>query len=162
MTESKEFDSSIFIADGAKIIGNVTMGKECSVWYNAVIRADNNTIIIGEGTNIQDNAVLHLDEDDIINIGNHVTIGHGAIVHGCTIADNCIIGMGSIIMNGAKIGKNCIIGAGAIVTERKEIPDNSVVIGAPGKVTKQLKDDEIAKTKQSALHYIELAKRYMQ
>ena len=162
MIESKKFDSSIFIADGAKIIGNVTMGKECSVWYNAVIRADNNTIIIGEGTNIQDNAVLHLDEGDIINIGNHVTIGHGAIVHGCTIADNCIIGMGSIIMNGAKIGKNCIIGAGAIVTERKEIPDNSVVIGAPGKVTKQLKDDEIAKTKQSALHYFELAKRYMQ
>lgn len=155
------FDSSIFIADGAKVIGDVKLGNNCSVWYNAVIRADNHNIIIGEGTNIQDNVVLHVDKDDILRIGNNVTVGHGAIVHGCTIEDNCIIGMGSIIMNGAVVGRNCIIGAGTLITEGTVIPEGSIVIGSPSRILRQASDEDIKKISQSAVHYMELAKAYM-
>lgn len=158
---NKKYDSSIFIADGAKIIGDVEIGNNSSIWYNAVVRADNHNIIIGKGTNIQDNAVLHVDKDDILKIGSNVTIGHSAIVHGCTIEDNCIIGMGSIIMNGSVIGKNCIIGAGALITERTVIPEGSIVIGSPGRVLRSVTSDEEVKISQSAIHYMELAKMYM-
>ena len=158
---NKKYDSSIFIADGAKVIGDVEIGNNSSIWYNAVVRADNHNIIIGKGTNIQDNAVLHVDKDDILKIGSNVTIGHSAIVHGCTIEDNCIIGMGSIIMNGSIIGKNCIIGAGALITERTVIPEGSIVIGSPGRVLRSVTSDEEEKITQSAIHYMELAKMYM-
>ncbi|MBQ0027734.1 MAG: gamma carbonic anhydrase family protein [Lachnospiraceae bacterium] len=158
---NKKYDSSIFIADGAKIVGDVEIGNNSSIWYNAVVRADNHNIIIGKGTNIQDNAVLHVDKDDILKIGSNVTIGHSAIVHGCTIEDNCIIGMGSIIMNGSVIGKNCIIGAGALITERTVIPEGSIVIGSPGRVLRSVTSDEEVKISQSAIHYMELAKMYM-
>lgn len=158
----KEYDSSIFIAEGARVVGDIEMGKNCSVWFNAVIRADNHNIIIGEGTNIQDNVVLHVDKDDILRIGSNVTIGHGAIVHGCTISDNCIIGMGSIIMNGAVVGKNCIVGAGALVTEGTVIPDNSIVVGSPCKKIKDVSREGEEQIAHSAKHYIELAKTYME
>lgn len=158
---NKKYNSSIFIADGAKVVGDVEIGNNSSIWYNAVVRADNHNIIIGKGTNIQDNAVLHVDKDDILKIGSNVTIGHSAIVHGCTIEDNCIIGMGSIIMNGSVIGKNCIIGAGALITERTVIPEGSIVIGSPGRVLRSVTSDEEEKITQSAIHYMELAKMYM-
>lgn len=161
MIENNTFDSSVFIADGAKVVGDVKLGNECSVWFNAVVRADNHNIIIGEGTNIQDNAVLHVDEADILSIGRHVTVGHSAIVHGCTIDDNCIIGMGAIIMNGARVGKNCIVGAGTLITENKIIPDNSIVVGSPYRILKEVTDADIEKIENSALHYIRLAKKYM-
>jgi len=153
-------DPSVFVADGAKIIGNVSIKKNCGIWYNAVIRSENNPVIIGENTNIQDNAVLHLDYGFDLSIGSNVTVGHGAIVHGCTVGNNCIIGMGSIIMNGAVIGNGCIVGAGAVVTEGTIIPDNSVVIGTPGRVVKACDEKALALIQMNAAHYVEIAAKY--
>lgn len=151
---------SVFIAEGARILGNVEMGENVSVWFNAVIRADDEKIVIGKDSNIQDNCVLHLDKGTNITIGEGVTIGHGAIIHGCRIDDNSLIGMGSIIMNGAIIGKNCIIGAGSLVTEGTVIPDGSVAMGSPAKVRRLIREEEIEKNKMAAAHYIEAAEKY--
>lgn len=148
----------VYIADGAKVIGNVDLGDNCSVWYNAVIRADEDHISIGKNTNVQDNAVLHLEKGMSIQIGEGVTIGHGAIVHGCNVGDNTLIGMGAIIMNHAQIGSGCIIGAGALVTEGVIIPDNSVVIGSPAKVRREVTAEELAHNKANALWYVDEAK----
>lgn len=148
----------IYVGDGAVIRGEKDMrfGKNVNIWYNAVVRATNNTLSIGDNTNIQDNCTLHADINPII-IGSDVTIGHNAVVHGCTIGDNTVIGMGAIVLNYAKIGRNCIIGAGAVVTERAEIPDNSLVVGCPGKVKKILSDKEKNDNALNAHHYVELA-----
>ena len=127
-----------FVASGAKVIGNVELGENVGIWFNAVVRADKSKIHIGNNSNIQDNCTVHVEKDLNVYIGDGVTVGHNAIVHGCTVGDNTLIGMGAIIMNRAIIGKNCIIGAGAIVTENAVIPDNSLVIGAPGKVKREL------------------------
>ena len=118
---------STYVAPGAQILGDVEIGSECGIWYNAVIRGDSDTIRIGNRTNIQDLCVLHVDRDFHLTIGDNVTVGHGAIVHGCTVGNNVLIGMGAIILNGAAIGDNCIIGAGALVTEGAQIPSNSVL-----------------------------------
>lgn len=147
-------DPSVFVAKGAVVIGDVTIAKDCSIWYNATIRSTEAPITIGEGSNVQDNAVIHVSPNFPTTIGSYVTIGHGAIVHGCTIDDNALIGMGAIILNGAKIGKNCIIAAGALIPQNKVIPDNSLVIGSPGKVIRQVTEEEIRKNKQNAEEYI--------
>lgn len=156
----KSIDKSVFIADGAKVIGNVEIGKNSSIWFNAVIRADSDMVKIGENTNIQDNAVIHTSAGFGVQIGNNVSIGHGAIIHGCTIKDNVIIGMGAIILNGAVIEENCIIGAGTLVTQGKVIPSGSLAFGNPVKVVRQLSEEEIKHISDNAVSYVNKAKKY--
>lgn len=150
---------SIYQAKEACVIGNVHFGQDVSIWYHATIRADADSISIGKGTNIQDNAVLHVDRGFPLVIGDFVTIGHGAILHGCTIGENTVIGMGAIILNNASIGKNCIIGAGTLIPQNKSIPDNSVVFGNPGKIQRTVSEEEIAHNHENALEYIMDAKK---
>lgn len=130
-----------FIAPSAAVIGDVELGHNTSVWFSAVVRADNDSIIIGDGSNIQECAVLHVDPGIPLTIGQNVTVGHKAMLHGCSIDDGSLIGMNAVVLNGAKIGKNCLIGANALVTENSVIPDNSLVLGSPGKVVKTLNED---------------------
>ncbi len=151
---------TVFIAETATVIGDVTMGKESSVWFSAVLRGDAAPITIGEGTNVQDNAVIHVDEGEPTIIGKRVTIGHGAIVHGATVEDEVLIGMGSIILSHARIGTHSIIAAGSVVTEGMEVPPRSLVMGVPGKVVRHIKDEELAKIEDGAKHYVERAKNY--
>jgi carbonic anhydrase/acetyltransferase-like protein (isoleucine patch superfamily) len=149
-----------FIAPNATVVGNVTLGEDASVWYSAVIRADVEKIVIGSRTNIQDGAILHADYGEPTIIGDDVTVGHGAIVHGATVGDCTLVGMRATILNRAKIGKHCIIGACALVTEGMEIPDYSMVLGVPAKIVKQLPVDIAQRLKMSAAHYVEMAKRH--
>ena len=142
-----------WVAPTATVIGQVELGQQVSVWFGAVVRADNSKIKLGDFSNVQENAVLHTDAGIEMQIGNYVTIGHQAMLHGCTIGDNSLIGIQAVILNHAVIGKNCIIGANALIPEGKIIPDNSVVMGSPGKVVKTLDQDSIQKLKMSALHY---------
>ncbi|MBJ3762943.1 gamma carbonic anhydrase family protein [Maribius pontilimi] len=153
-------DGTVWIAPDANIIGKVVLGSKASVWFCATLRGDNEEIRVGAGSNVQENCVLHTDMGFPLTIATNCTIGHKAMLHGCTIGDNSLIGMGATILNGAKIGRNCLIGAGALVTEGKEIPDGSLVMGAPGKVVRQLDDDAIAGLEASALHYQQNAARY--
>jgi carbonic anhydrase/acetyltransferase-like protein (isoleucine patch superfamily) len=150
-----------YIAPSATVIGSVVLEAGVSVWFDAVIRGDNEPITVGARTNVQDGAVLHTDEGSPCVIGEDVTIGHKAVVHGCRIADNSLIGINAVVLNGAVIGKNCLIGANALVTEGKEIPDNSLVLGSPGKVVKSLSDEEIAELSASALRYLNNGRRYL-
>lgn len=154
-----ENEKQIFIAPGAYVGGDVTLGNQIGIWYNAVVRGDSGSITIGDKSNVQDNCTIHTDPGYNVVIGEKVTIGHNAIVHGCTIGDNTIVGMGSILLNGAVIGKNCIIGAGALVTGKTVIPDNSLAFGNPAKVIRQLTDDEIESNHRNALHYVELLQK---
>ncbi|MEZ5506416.1 MAG: gamma carbonic anhydrase family protein [Gammaproteobacteria bacterium] len=149
-----------YIANNATVIGAVKLAKDVSIWFNVVIRGDNDPIIIGEGTNIQDGSVLHTDHGFPMTIGAHVTVGHKVMLHGCTIGDNTLIGINSVILNGAKIGKNCIIGANSLIPEGKEIPDNSMVMGSPGKIVREVDAAKLGLIKMSALHYVENYKRY--
>lgn len=149
---------TVFIAPGAQVLGDVTIGEDSGVWYNAVVRGDRGPITIGCGTNIQDNAVVHTGTDYPVAIGDHVTVGHGAIVHGCTVGDQSLIGMGAILMNGCVIGRNCIIGAGALVTQKVVIPDNSLVLGNPGKVKRAVTEDELKISLENAEQYVREAK----
>ncbi|MDM1341798.1 gamma carbonic anhydrase family protein [Acinetobacter pseudolwoffii] len=142
-----------WVAPTATVIGQVELGQQVSIWFGAVVRADNSKIKLGDFSNVQENAVLHTDAGIEMQIGNYVTIGHQAMLHGCTIGDNSLIGIQAAILNHAVIGKNCIIGANALIPEGKIIPDNSVVMGSPGKVVKTLDQDSIQKLKMSALHY---------
>ena len=155
--KTPEIHQSAFIADGAKVIGEVIMKSESSIWYNTVVRADINQIVVGKRSNIQDNSVLHLENDQGVIIGDDVTIGHNAIIHGCTINDGALIGMGAIIMNGAIIGKGAVVGAGAIVTEHMHVPDLGLVVGIPGKVIKTLPDSTFEKNVKWAKKYTQLA-----
>ena len=150
----------VFIADTARVMGNVEIGEGSGIWFGAVIRGDEASITIGRNTNVQDNSVVHADEGYDVEIGNGVTIGHGCIVHGCKIGDGSLIGMGAIVLNGAKIGKNCLIGAGALVTGKSDIPDNSLVIGSPAKVKRSLTEEEIENQKKNSDIYVQLAKEY--
>ncbi len=152
-------DESVYIAPGAQVIGDVHIGKDSAVWYNAVVRGDSAAIVVGNRTNIQDLACLHVDKQYKLEIGDGVTIGHSAIVHGCIVGSNVLIGMGAIVMNGAHIGDNCIIGAGALVTENAEIPDGSMVYGYPAKVIRQLSSDEIDSIRNNADLYVEHARK---
>lgn len=151
----------VFIADGAHVFGKVILGNNSSVWFNAVLRGDSDCIEIGEATNVQDACIIHVDPGVPVKIGKACVLGHNAIVHGCTIGDNTLIGMRATVMNNAVIGKNCIIGAHALVTEGKIIPDNSMVLGAPAKVIRQLTEQEIEGIKRNALHYKDLALKYL-
>ena len=143
----------VYIAEGAKIVGDVTIGEDSSVWYNAVIRGDSNSIVIGENTNVQDNAVLHTSHSHALTIGDNVTIGHGAIVHGCTVGNNVLIGMGAIILDGAVIEDNCMIGAGTLVTQKKVISKGSLAFGNPVKVIRALTEEEKDSILRSANNY---------
>ena len=149
-----------WIAPSAAVMGNVILKKNASVWWGATIRGDNDPITIGENSNIQDGSVLHTDVGVPLTIGSNVTVGHLVMLHGCTIGDNSLIGIGSIILNGAKIGKNCLIGANVLITEGKEIPDNSLVMGAPGKVVREVSEQQAMILQGSAWHYVENWKRY--
>ncbi len=159
--DKPEISSEAFIAHNAAVVGNAVIDSKSSVWFGAVVRADNARCHLGEGSNLQDCAVIHCETDHPTEIGRHVTIGHGAIVHGAEIGENTLIGMGAIIMNGAVIGKNCIIGAGAIVTEGTVIPDGSVAMGTPAKIKRQITDSEIEDNLNAALEYIEASRIFM-
>jgi len=144
-----------WVAPDANVIGMVVMGEKSSVWFGVTIRADHEEIRIGAGSNVQEHCVMHVDAGYPLTIGTNCTIGHKVMLHGCTIGDNSLIGMGATVLNGAKIGRNCLIGAGALVTEGKEIPDGSVVMGAPGKVVRQLDDRTQKMLEAGAAHYHE-------
>ncbi|MEO8136928.1 MAG: gamma carbonic anhydrase family protein [Betaproteobacteria bacterium] len=150
-----------FIAASASVVGSVTLHSQASVWFGAVIRGDNETIIIGENTNIQDGAVLHTDEGVDFALGEYVTIGHQAMLHGCLVGDNSLIGIQAVVLNRVVIGRNCLIGSKALITEGKVIPDGSVVMGSPGKIVRQVTADEIAWMKANAMHYAQNARRYL-
>ena len=149
-----------WIAPNANVIGEVTLAKDASIWFNAVLRADNEPIYIGEGSNVQDGSVIHTDPGCPTTIGKNVTIGHLVMLHGCIIEDDCLIGIGSTILNKAKVGKNSIIGANALVTENKVIPERSLVLGSPGKIVRQVTDEEIKSIKENAEHYVANYKKY--
>ena len=151
---------SHWIADSADVIGNVQIGLEVSIWWRAVVRGDNEPIVIGDRTNVQDGCVLHTDPGFPIFIGNNVTIGHMCMLHGCEIDNGSLVGIGSTILNGAKIGKNCLIGAHSLITEGKVIPDNSLVMGSPGKIIKELNLDQVKNLTKNADGYVERAKLY--
>ncbi|MGN0414129.1 MAG: gamma carbonic anhydrase family protein [Agathobacter sp.] len=148
-------DSAV-IVEQAVVVGDVTIGADSTVLYHAVLRGDDNRIIVGNGSNIQDNCTVHADEDAPVTIGNYVTIGHNAVIHGCTIGDNSLIGMGAIVMNHTVIGKNCLIAAGSLVLENQTIPDGSLVMGSPARIARSLTEEEMKGLTQSAEHYIRI------
>ena len=149
-----------FVAPSAAVIGRVKLGRDANVWFGVVLRGDTNEITIGERTNVQDNAVVHVDGDAPTHIDNEVTIGHSATVHGCAIGERSLIGIGATILSHAIIGAYCIVGAGALVTERKTFPDRSLIIGAPAKRVREVTEDEMRMLAESAAHYVELGRRY--
>ena len=149
-----------WVAPNATIIGDVTLEKNSSIWFHAVLRGDIENIPIGEGSNIQDGSVLHTDLGCPLKVGKDVTVGHLVMLHGCTIGDNSMIGIGAVILNNDKIGKNCIIGAKALITEKKEIPDNSLVVGSPGKVIREVTEDEKKVVLENTKHYQDNWKKY--
>ena len=155
-----QVDPSAWVADSAQVMGVVTLGADSSVWFGTVVRGDTETITIGRGSNIQDGSVMHADVGWPIVVGNHVTVGHKVMLHGCTIGDGSLIGIGSIILNGAKIGRNCLVGAGALVTEGKEFPDGSMIIGSPAKAVRQLTPEQMEGLRWSARHYVANARRF--
>lgn len=149
-----------WIAPDANVIGNIVVAAKASIWFGSTLRGDNEQIYVGAGSNIQENCVLHTDIGFPLVIGAGCTIGHKAMLHGCVIGENTLIGMGATVLNGAKIGKNCLIGAGALITEGKEIPDGSLVVGAPGKIIRALDAAAIESLRASALHYQDNARRF--
>ena len=149
-----------WVADNAQVIGDVTLAENASIWFGVVARGDTSTISVGRGSNIQDNSVLHADHGMPLVIGENVTVGHQVMLHGCTVGDGSLIGIGAIVLNGAKIGKHCLVGAGALVTEGKEFPDGSMIIGSPAKAVRQLSPEQIEGLKMSAQHYVSNAARY--
>ena len=155
-----DVDEDAWVAPDANVIGRVRLEAGSSVWFCATLRGDNEMIVVGRGSNVQENCVFHTDMGFPLTIGAGCTIGHKVMLHGCTIGDNSLIGMGATVLNGAKIGKNCLIGAGALITENKVIPDGSLVMGAPGKVVRELDDAAIAMLQGSARHYSENAARF--
>ncbi|WP_395056293.1 gamma carbonic anhydrase family protein [Polaromonas sp.] len=149
-----------WVADNAQVMGNVTLAEGSSVWFGVVIRGDTSTITVGKGSNVQDNSVLHADIGMPLVIGEGVTVGHQVMLHGCTVGNNSLIGIGAIVLNGAKIGNNCLVGAGALVTEGKEFPDGSMIIGSPAKAVRMLSPEQTEGLKMSARHYMDNASRY--
>ena len=153
-------EKDVYVAKGAICLGNIHIGEGSSVWFHSTLRADRDSIRIGKRSNIQDNCVVHVDEGFPVEIGDGVTVGHGAVLHGCSIGDNSLIGMGAIVLNGAKIGKNCIIGAGALVTQGMKIEDNTMVLGSPAKPIRPVTEEEIAANKRNAEEYYKEGKDY--
>ena len=158
----KTADDNFWIAPSASVIGDVNLERDASIWFNAILRADNEPITIREGSNVQDGAIIHTDPGYACNIGKKVTVGHMAMLHGCSIGDGSLIGIGSVVLNGAKIGKNCIIGSKALVTEGMDVPDGSMVLGIPGKIKKTLTEEEQSVVPLGADHYIDNYKKYKQ
>jgi len=154
-------EGEYWIAPNATVLGNVILHPGASIWFNTVLRGDNDPIVIGRDSNIQDGSILHTDVGAPLTIGEGVTVGHKAMLHGCTIGDNSLVGIGAVILNGARIGKNCLIGANALITEGKVIPDNSLVMGQPGKVIRELDAGQIGALTISAQHYVQNWKRYL-
>lgn len=152
--------ANVWVADSAQVMGAVHLGDQSSVWFGAVIRGDAATITIGQGCNIQDACVLHIDADKPLTLGHYVTVGHQAMLHGCTVADNCLIGMGAVILNNARIGKNSLVGARSLVTEGKSFPDGVLILGSPAKVVRELTSNEIANIQKTAEHYMRNAERF--
>ena len=153
-------DDEYWIAPNAAVMGRVILTQNASVWWGVTLRGDNDPIVIGEGSNIQDGSVIHTDTGSPCTIGANVTVGHMAMLHGCVIGDGSLVGIGSTVLNGAVIGKNCLIGAGCLITEGKQIPDNSLVMGAPGKVVRELSPEQAMRVALGAAHYVENWKRY--
>lgn len=153
---------NFWIADSAQVIGRVRIGQDVGIWFGAVLRGDNELIDVGAGSNVQEGCILHTDMGYPLTIGTSCTIGHNAILHGCEIGENSLIGMGAIVLNGAKIGKNCVIGAGSLVTEGKIIEDNCLAVGSPARVVRQIDDDGVSALKESARNYVVNAKRFKQ
>lgn len=149
-----------WVAPGAHVIGRVEIGEDVGIWFGVTIRGDNEWITLGARTNIQENTMIHTDWGFPVSIGEGCTIGHGAIIHGCSIGDNSLVGMGATILNGARIGRNCLVGANALVTEGKEFPDNSLIVGAPAKAIRTLDDDSVAKLRLSAENYVKNWQRF--
>lgn len=156
--KSPIISSDSYIAETAVVIGNVTIEKDANIWFGSVLRGDYSEIYIGEGTNIQENSVVHGDKEYKVQVGRGCTIGHGAIIHGCTIGDNSLIGMGAIILNGAKIGNNSIVGAGSLVTQNKEYEDGVLILGNPAKVIRKLTQEEIESNKKSYEEYVSVSR----
>ena len=154
--QRRKSDENVFIADTAVVVGDVTLEKGVSVWFQAVVRGDEGAIHVGENTNIQDAAILHSHT----TVGKNCTIGHGAIVHGCTVGDNTLIGMGATVLNGARVGSNCIVGAGALVTGKMDAPDGSMLLGSPAKVVRPLTEAEIESNRAAARGYLECAENF--
>lgn len=152
--------SAVWVAPGAYVVGDVRLERDVSIWFGAVLRGDNEPIVLGEQTNVQEHSVIHTDPGFPVNIGRGVTIGHRVIIHGCTVGDNSLIGMGAIVLNGARIGRNCLIGAGALITEGKDIPDGCLVVGAPGKVVRELDEVAIEALRASAETYVKNGRRF--
>ena len=157
---SPKLGQGAWVAETAQVIGSVELGENASVWFGTVIRGDSEAIRVGDNSNVQDLSVLHADPGKPLTIGRDVTIGHQVMLHGCTIGDNTLIGIQAVILNDARIGRNCIVGAGSVVTEGKEIPDNSLIIGAPAKVVRTLDDEAARKLAATALHYVENSRRF--
>lgn len=153
-------DETVFRAPDAVIYGDVTIEAEAGIWFHAVVRAEHASIRVGRGSNIQDNAVVHVDEGRPVVIGENVTVGHGAILHGCRVGDNTLIGMGAIVLNGAVIGKNCIVGAGAVVTQNTVIPDGTLVLGNPARIRRPVTRNEMEENLRNARLYVEEGKKY--
>ena len=155
-----EVAASAWVADSAEVMGNVQLAEDASIWFGAVLRGDCESISIGEGSNIQDASVLHADLGKPLVVGRHVTVGHQVMLHGCTIGDESLIGIGAVVLNGAKIGRNCLVGAGALITEGKGFPDGSMIIGSPAKAVRQLTPEQIEGLRRSAQHYVDNARRF--
>ena len=157
---SPSIDPSAWVADSAQVIGNVSLAQDVSIWFGAVLRGDTEHMRIGRGSNIQDGSVLHADIGKPLTVGEDVTVGHKVMLHGCTIGDGSLIGIGAVVLNGARIGRHCLVGAGALVTEGKEFPDGSMIIGAPAKAVRQLTAEQIEGLRGSARGYVENARRF--
>ena len=155
-----QVSASAWVADSAQVIGRVALADDASIWFGVVIRGDTETITVGKASNIQDMSVLHADVGMPLTVGEGVTVGHKVMLHGCTIGDNSLIGIGAVVLNGAKIGKNCLVGAGSLVTEGKEFPDGSLIVGSPARVVRQLSPEQIEGLRQSAQHYVHNAHLY--
>ncbi len=158
--QTPELGKDAWVAESAQVVGKVSLGERASVWFNAVLRGDNEPLTIGANTNIQDGAVLHTDKGVPLTLGANVSVGHMAMLHGCTVGDGTLIGMNAVVLNGAVIGKHCLIGAKALIPEGKVIPDRSLVVGTPGRIIRELTDDEVARIEAGAAHYVENAGRF--
>ncbi len=149
-----------WVADSAQVMGRVSLAENASIWYGAVLRGDNDSISVGRNSNVQDGSVLHTDHGSPLVIGEDVTIGHQVMLHGCTVGDCSLVGIGSVVMNGARIGRHCIVGAGALITEGKQFPDGVLIVGSPAKVVRELTADQIARLQGSAAHYVAQQQRH--
>ena len=149
-----------WVAESAQVVGNVELAENTSVWFNVVMRGDNEMLRVGRGSNIQDGSVVHSDPGFPVSVGENVTVGHQVMLHGCSVGDGSLIGIQAVVLNGAKIGRNCMVGAGSLVTEGKEFPDGSLIMGSPAKVVRALSTEQITHLQRAAKHYVENARRY--